>query len=136
MQLPSRCMCPQSPMNDPQYNDAEQQADTTEPCTASELVSLSCRSLRSSTTGVLLINLCTSLIALYISYIISHYVLVAEGACAAFSVVFHYLVLVSISAFTTMAGFRVLDPCGMKVVFRLAIAANWCKLDDKCKCPI
>ena len=90
--------------------------------------SLSCRSLRSSTTGVLLINLCLALISLYISFIISYYVLVPEEACAAFSFVFHYLVLVSSFALTTMAVFRVLDPLRRKVVFGLAIAADWCKL--------
>ena len=90
--------------------------------------SLSCRSLRSSTTGVLLINLCLALIALYVSFIISHYVLVSDESCAAFSFVFHYLVLVSSFALTTMAVFRVLDPLGRKVVFGLAIAADWCKL--------
>ena len=89
---------------------------------------LSYSSLRSSTTGVLLINLCSALIALNVSFIISTFVQRSPEACAAFSAVFHCLVLVSSFAFTTMSLFRAWDPSNWrKLIVGFAILADWGK---------
>ena len=89
---------------------------------------LSYSSLRSSTTGVLLINLCSALIALNVSFIISTFVQRFPEACAAFSAVFHCLVLVSSFAFTTMSLFRAWDPSNWrKLIVGFAILADWGK---------
>ena len=104
---------------------------------------MSCRSLRpkvqqqgtgSSTTpssiGVLMINFCVALTALYTSFIIPNYITRSSSsdvACAALSAMFHYFFLVSALAFTLMVflRFRKFEKRKNVVVLVTAVVITW-----------
>ena len=89
-----------------------------------------CREMRSSAVGVFLVNLCISLICLYIFYTISNFVGSSEVACKAFSFLFHYFVLVSCVALSIMAFFTGWRPFAGRIKlmsYVTAVLLNWSK---------
>ena len=94
------------------------------------------RKLRTSSTGVPLINLCSSLVALNFSYIISLVLAnrseTGESGCGFLAALFHYLLLVGSFAFAVMVTFVLTKRDNwrrkVKIVFYVvAFVANWGK---------
>ncbi len=92
------------------------------------ILSFDCSEVRSSAFGVFLLNLCISLLCLYISYTISHFVGNSESACKAFSFIFHYFILVSCMAVPIVAFFTGWTPFSGKkqqLCYVAALILNW-----------
>lgn len=97
------------------------------------------RKLRTSKRGVPLINLCSSLVALNFSYIIS-FVLAnhsgtGESGCSFLAALFHYLLLVGSFAFAIMVTFVLTErkkwSSKAKIIFYvITFVANWGKYEQ------
>lgn len=84
-------------------------------------------SVRSSTTGIFLFNLCGSLLALSVCYIISNYVVVNVAVCQLFSFLFQFSLLVSCGALAILLFFMIYTPytgAAKRIAFTAAIFIN------------
>ena len=85
-------------------------------------------SLRSSHTGIALINLCVALVSLSLSFTISTFVHTTDNVCVVFSAFFHYTILVSSLAIEIMALFMLYRPyttAKKKIAYVIALLTNW-----------
>ena len=84
-------------------------------------------SVRLSATGVFLFNLCGSLLALSICYIISNYVVINMAACQAFSFFLQFTLLLSCGSIAIFLFFMVYTPYtgeARRIAFTAAIVVN------------
>ena len=85
---------------------------------------------RSTETGVFLINICASLVALCVCYIVSTYATTNTVVCQVFSFLLHFTLLVSAGAIAIMLLFMIRTPytaTAKRIAFTAAIAINLCK---------
>lgn len=81
-----------------------------------------------SAVGVLLVNLCVSLILLSIAFIVSAFVGGSEIACKTFSFFLHYFLLTSCVALAIVTAFIEWTPFNgkkQKLVYLGTLLANW-----------